>query len=592
MLLTLERAGQSPISSPTRLIMTLKEALLIAARAVEGETYRICLCCSFEPLHLCTFLKAHLYVRLGENYGGVGRAVDVSTGLFGDLNGNIRRAMEGDDPAPVVAVVDWNDLDPRLGLREGYPVTSDIESGILSEAPGRLAGLEGLLSEAVGERRVVIALPSFPLPPWLPGLPEQSSALSLELEALVNGFAARCARAGAFVVSRIPRVAYDFRAHLSTGFPFPISYADSLAEGIAALVLPSAPKKGLIADLDDTLWKGVVGDDGAANVHWSLEEKARGHGLFQQFLGGLQRQGVLVGIASKNDRQPVADALARSDLLLSSNALFPVETSWGPKSEAIRRIASIWNIDLSAIVFVDDNPLELAEVQLVLPDVECHLFPPSDPVKVLELVTTLRSRFAREGVTDEDRMRLETIRRATELTESTRISDPESLIAGLDGQVSLAFSRASYDARAFELLNKTNQFNLNGGRWEESEFRRFVSAPDSVVCVASYTDRFGPLGKIAVAAGSLNSGVLKLDSWVLSCRAFSRRIEYSIVKGLFAHTHADAIEFVWKSTSRNGPMRHFLRGLLTQIPEAGPVTLNRLVFEQNCPILYSQLSIG
>ena len=572
--------------------MTLKEALLIAARPVEGRPYRICLCCGFEPLHLNTFLKAHLQLRLDKIYGEPGRGADISTGLFGDLRGNLQRAMENADTLPLAAVIDWTDLDPRLGLREGYPVGRDLESVILSEASTRLAGLEPLLTGAAGYRQLVIALPSSPLPPWLLGLPEQSSILALELAALVSSFAARCARAGALVAAAPPGVAYDVRAHLSTGFPFAISYADLLAEAIAALLLPNIPKKGLVVDLDDTLWKGVLGDEGPANVQWSLEENARVHGLFQQFIGGLQNQGVLVGIASKNDPQPVADALARPDLLLSSEALFPIDTGWGPKSEAICRIASIWNIDPGAIVFVDDTPLELAEVQLALPHVESHLFPSTDPVKALELMRTLRTRFARENVSDEDRMRSETIRRASEFQRSIGSSDPEGLISGLEGEVSLMFTGRSYDARAFELLNKTNQFNLNGRRWEESEFRRFLAAPSNVVCVCSYTDRFGPLGKIAVALGSLDNGILQLRSWVLSCRAFSRRIEYSMIKGLFSYTNAVAIEFFWQSTPKNRPMRDFLRGLLTQLPEAGSLRLNRGDFEQHCPVLYAACRVG
>jgi FkbH-like protein len=570
----------------------LKEALLIAAKPGEGQTYRLSLCCSFEPLHFRTFLKARVGLRLSPKLGEIGRSAEVLTGLFGDLSGNIQRAVSDSEPIPLVVVVDWADLDPRLGLREGYLVASNMDASIVSEASARLARLEQLLAAAVEERRIVLVLPTSPLPPWLLGLPEQESTLALELQALAIGFAARCARSGVRVAASIPGNTYDFRAHIGVGCPFPNTYADLLAEAIAALLLPIAPMKGLIADLDNTLWKGVVGDDGAANVQWSLEAKARIHGLFQQFLGGLHTQGALLGIASKNDPEPVAEALARSELLFPSAALFPVETSWGPKSESIRRIAARWNIGLDAIVFVDDNPLELAEVQMALPEVECHLFPASDPVEALKLISTLRARFARDYVTDEDRMRTETIRRAAELDEVPGHSDQEILLTGLEGHVTLSFSRVPYDSRALELLNKTNQFNLNGERWEESEFRGFLTAPDGVLCVVSYDDRFGPLGKIAVAAGAMKDGILKLRSWVLSCRAFSRRIEYSMLKGLFVQTEVEAIELAWKSTSRNGPTRDLLAVFFEPLPPEGSLLLSRPLFEGHCPALYARLQVA
>jgi FkbH-like protein len=177
------------------------------------------------------------------------------------------------------------------------------------------------------------------------------------------------------------------------------------------------------------------------------------------------------------------------------------------------------------------------------------------------------------------------------LVDAAKDSDPETLLSALDARIKVAFSRDPLDPRALELLNKTNQFNLNGERWEESGFQRFLATPGSLLCVASYEDRFGPLGKIAVAAGSMDNKNLRLTSWVLSCRAFSRRIEFAMLEALFAHTGVDAIEMVWKTTPKNNATRDALSVLFDQLPEQGILLLSRAQFVVRCPHVYAALQM-
>ena len=166
-------------------------------------------------------------------------------------------------------------------------------------------------------------------------------------------------------------------------------------------------------------------------------------------------------------------------------------------------------------------------------------------------------------------------------------SGPETLLAGLQARLAFDFQRESFDPRVLELLNKTNQFNLNGRRWEESDFRRFLAAPDGVLCVVHYEDRFGPLGKIAVAVGRREGASLRLESWVMSCRAFSRRIEFATLRALFDEgTHAESILLDWTAAPRNGPARETLELLLGPIGDAGILSLNRERFNSRCPRLY------
>jgi len=515
----------------------------------------------------------------------------IATGLFGDLAGNIERALATDASGPVAVVVEWADADPRLGLREGYPPSPEDEAAIGAGAAGRLDRLQKLLAAAASTRRIVLALPASPLPPWLPSLPGQASAFKLHLRALLASFASACAASGVRVVEAADTAsAYDVRAHINSGFPYRNSYADTLAASLATLLLPATPAKGLVTDLDNTLWSGIAGDDGPSNVHWSLENHARPHGLYQQFLAGLSAQGVLLAVASKNDLSPVAEALRRSDLLVPSSAFYPVETNWGPKSESILRIARAWNIGLEDIVFVDDSPFELAEVRQALPQVECHAFPAGDSAAVLALLETLRLRFAREHVSEEDLLRASSLRNAQLDQNSPSSADPEALLARLDARVAVSFLREPFDPRALELLNKTNQFNLNGRRWEESQFRAFLSGSDAVLAVVSYEDRFGALGKIAVAVGQRQADCLRIKSWVMSCRAFSRRIEFSTLLALFDYTGTDWLELDWHSTPRNNPTRNTLLTLFADVACHTPLRLARVKFASACPPLYATVS--
>lgn len=561
--------------------MTLREALLAAGRPSTGAAFPLFLCCGCEPLHLTTFLKAHVRGRITP----AGRGVNVGTGRFGDLAGNIERALAAEGSAPLVVVVDWPDLDPRLGLREANRPGVTDETSILDEVTARLARLKALLTSAAVDRRVALALPAGPVPPWMLGLPGQATAFVLRLRESAASLASACAAAGVCVADSISGDAYDFRSYLNTGFPYPVSYADALAGQLASLLFPASPKKGLVTDLDNTLWMGIVGDDGPDNVHWSIDRHSRAHGIYQQFLGGLSAQGVLIGVASKNDSGPVAEALARPDLLLDPQALFPIVANWGVKSASLRRIAETWNIGLDAIVFVDDNPLELAEVRQELPEVECVHFP-SDATALLETLRSLALRFGRESTNQEDRLRAASLRAGSELASLAAQTNPETLLSGLQGRLSFDFQRESFDPRVLELLNKTNQFNLNGRRWEESEFRHFLAGPDSVLCVVQYEDRFGPLGKIAVAAGRRVGGTLQAESWVMSCRAFSRRIEFATLRALFDEGGVDTILFEWTATPRNGPAREALELLLGPIDDRGMLSLDRERFLASCPRLY------
>ena len=138
------------------------------------------------------------------------------------------------------------------------------------------------------------------------------------------------------------------------------------------------------------------------------------------------------------------------------------------------------------------------------------------------------------------------------------------------------------------MVNTTNQFNLNGRRYTEADWRKLLSSPGVVWAAVSYEDKFGALGTIAVVAGRLLSDRLAIETWVMSCRAFARRIEHQTLKLLFETTGTDVIEFSFTPTTKNGPLLEFFANLLSDEPQA-EFRLTRSQFEAKCRALYQEV---
>jgi len=567
--------------------LKLAEALSLAAARHDGNptVRRVWLACGFTPLHLVTYLKARALTSRRE-------ALDIRTGVFGDLPGNLALAT-ADKPAECAVIVEWADLDPRLGFRHaggwGPSLTRDIES----EAGRQIDRLIRAIAALAETSAVALCGPTLPLPPIGHTAPSQETAFELRLRAAAASFLARAADIQGVRVLSQAQLALESPAgerldaamDLATGFPYTVPHTDSLAKLLIQALFPPPAKKGLITDLDDTFWRGIVGEVGVEGVCWDLQNHAQHHGLYQQFLAALAERGVLIAVASKNDPALVAQALGRSDLLAPQHLLFPVEVSWGAKSAAVSRILSAWNIAASDVVFVDDSPMEAAEVQAAHPDMTCLAFPRSQPGRVPELLRRLRDLFGRQHLVEEDRLRAASLRGAEAFRQESGAAAPDEFLSGLHGTVTIDFTTRASDPRALELINKTNQFNLNGRRITEGEWRIHLAAEGSFLAVVSYEDKFGPLGKIAVVTGTTRDGAVAVSHWVMSCRAFSRRIEHHTLDRLLAHFAADRVELDYCPTERNGPLSDFLRSF-TELPAcAATVVITAGIFEERRPAL-------
>ena len=571
--------------------MKLLEALEVinSLRTRDAPPFRLALGCGFEPLHLEVFLSA--YTASVEPR----RSIKVTRGLYGDLPGSLERMNPAEIDA-LAAVIEWPDLDPRLGVRSGGGWGPESLPDIIQTARLQLARIERALGRFTSVP-VAVSLPTLPLPPLAYTRPSRLSSFEAQLRGEEAGFVRALVDHGNVTVlapDALDRVSpldhrFDVKSELLTGFPYTLRHAERLAGLMAAAIRTPIRKKGIITDLDDTLWQGILGEVGVDRIGWSLEEKAQVHGLYQKLLASLAASGTLVGVASKNDAGLVAAALDRPDLLVPKDRIFPVEAHWGPKSMSVRRILDAWNVGADSVVFIDDSPMELAEVQAVFPDLDCVMFPKDDPGRVWDLLFDLRHLFGVAHITPEDSLRADSLRACGRFDAEKQegSADLDAFLRGAQAEITFMADNAP-DPRGFELLNKTNQFNLNGVRLTEAEWSGVLADRHRLVVKAAYTDRYGPLGTIAVLVATVDDHAVIVDHWVMSCRAFSRRIEHRCLQWLFERLGADEVTLRFEPTPRNEPTRQFLAGFVGE-PDAGAVRISRSLFEQKCPELHHSI---
>ena len=575
--------------------MRLLDALEILKQPVfpEAPRLQIFLATGFTPLHFQTFLAAHLR-RLRPDH-----RVQVQTGLFGDLAGNLER-IQSRSCDGVAVLIEWEDLDQRLGLRTLGGWRAQDSADVVQSAANALARIQQALFQL--SCPVCVCLPTLALPPLFTTVTSQASNFELQLRSSIASFAASVAErplvrllSSQQLDERSPvNARLDLKSALGSGFPYQLSHASNIAELLAALIHSPLPKKGLITDLDNTLWAGILGEVGVEGISWDLDQHSHIHGLYQQFLASLASAGVLIGIASKNDPALVQQALERKDLVIRKEQIYPLEAHWSPKSESVQRILKTWNIGPETVVFVDDSPMEIAEVQSAFPGIEGVLFNSNDHDAFWKLLTHLRDRFGKAAVSEEDSLRLQSIRAAGALRDSaeTNSHNPAALddfLRTAAATIHLSFDKQSRDARAFELINKTNQFNLNGKRLTETAWNEYLNEPATFLLTVSYEDKFGPLGKIAALLGRFQDKVLHVDFWVMSCRAFSRRIEHQCLRLLFERFEVQEIQFDYCLTPRNGPLQEFFGTLLRKSP-APDFRLSVDDFSRNAPPLFHRVN--
>src|SRR5882762_1856679 len=294
--------------------MKLAEALkVVQSVPSQAPPLQVALLCGFTPLHLETFLRAHLCKFFPD------RSPDVQTGLYGDLIGNLQRVA---GVSAVVVVIEWPDLDPRLGLRRLGGWEPSQLPDILNEVYRSCDLLQSSVAAVARNNPLVVCFPTLPLVPVSFSPLARASEFTLELRSRVASFGATLSHLPGVRIADPQRLdalslsrRLDVNSDLSAGFPYTLSHASALAEVLAALVLNPQPKKGLITDLDDTLWRGILGEVGVQGISWDLDNHSQTHALYQQLLHSLAASGTLIAVASRSDRSLVEEAFAERDTI-------------------------------------------------------------------------------------------------------------------------------------------------------------------------------------------------------------------------------------------------------------------------------------
>jgi FkbH-like protein len=333
--------------------------------------------------------------------------------------------------------------------------------------------------------------------------------------------------------------------------------------------LRTTAKKVLVTDLDDTLWGGVVGDEGLKGIELG-DTSPRGEAFkaFQKYLLSLTERGVLLAVCSKNDHDTALEPFWKHpEMVLKEKDIVSFKANWKPKSDNIRTIAAELGLGLDSFVFVDDNPAEIEIVRQFVPEVSTVLLGP-DPSDYVRQLQDSRL-FEPRNITQEDSQRTEQYRQETQRKAHLALAtDMDSYLASMEMVATVNDFNSVDLPRICQLINKSNQFNLTTRRRTEAELLVLMQDPEYLGFTIRLRDRFGDHGLIAVVICQCEkldgTPVLEIDTWLMSCRVLNRQVEEEtmneIARRALQHsiTH---IRGVYRPSSRNGLVRDLYRKL-------------------------------
>ena len=317
-------------------------------------------------------------------------------------------------------------------------------------------------------------------------------------------------------------------------------------------------KKCLVVDLDNTLWGGVLGEEGPLGIQLGATYPGSAFVEFQHRLLDLHTRGVILAVASKNNPSDVDEVFqANPAMVLKKSHFAEMQVHWNSKTVSLPEIARRLNIGLEHCVFADDNPVECEEVRRSLPMVTVIELP-SQPERYSEVLLQ-EGLFDTLGLTDEDRRRGELYRQRAEAeTLRASIGSVEDYYRDLQMELSLAPVDRISLPRAAQLTQKTNQFNATTRRYSEADIERRTSDANWIVTSIGVRDRFGDNGIVGFVMAHCEDGVLNVDTFLLSCRVIGRGVETAMLAHLCDCARAKEARSLTATvipSSKNEPVR-------------------------------------
>lgn len=359
---------------------------------------------------------------------------------------------------------------------------------------------------------------------------------------------------------------YDERGDELGCVPYTPTFFTALGTIVARRfhAMQRAAHKVIVLDCDQTLWGGVCGEDGARGICLDAPRH-----MLQEFMRAQHAAGRLLAVCSKNNEEDVNDVFVqRLDMPLRREHFAALRLNWQPKSENIKSIAKELNLGLDSFIFVDDNPVECAEVEASCPEVLTLQLPEN----AADIPQFLKHCWAFDllKVTAEDVRRGEMYREGRQREELRAQSGSlAEFLAGLDVKIQIAPMTEAQVPRVAQLTHRTNQFNLTTVRRSEAEIQRM--AGNASVLTVSVTDRFGDYGLVGVIIYEVTNDTLDVETFLLSCRVLGRGVEYEILArlGHLACEHKKRwVNVHFHPSARNKPAQDFLQSVGARFKQA------------------------
>jgi FkbH-like protein len=335
-------------------------------------------------------------------------------------------------------------------------------------------------------------------------------------------------------------------------------YADHVARIIAALRGKS--RRCLVLDLDNTVWGGVIGDDGLEGIKLAQgDATGEAHLSVQQLALALRERGVVLAVSSKNTdsvaRQPFRE---HPDMLLKEQHIAVFQANWEDKATNIRAIAKELALGLESLVFLDDNPVERGLIRRELPEVAVPELE-NDPASFARTLAAA-GYFESIRFSDEDRTRADMYQgNASRLALQQQIGDIDAYLRSLEMRIIFNPFDRTTRVRVAQLINKSNQFNLTTRRYTEAEVAAAEADPDALTLHARLIDKFGDNGIISIViCRRMEPAVWTIDTWLMSCRVLGRGVEKMVLREILFRARARGIRSligIYLPTEKNGMVR-------------------------------------
>ena len=497
-----------------------------------------------------------LEVHVGDFNTYVQDMVDAGSSLYRFAPNAVVLAVRTEDVAPDLAR-EFADLSPEAAKEAAGRVIRGYEQWI---AAFRQHSQAALIVHSLEQAR-----------PALGVLDSQSESGQSGLIRQINGELRRIAGSyrGVYVLDYDGLVARFGRAHwhderkwLMARLPIAADHLLHMAREWVRFVVPLAGRtaKCLVADLDNTLWGGVIGEDGMNGIKVGPEYPGAAFQALQRALLDLSRRGILLAICSKNNLDDAMEALAKHPgMLVRPEHFAAVRINWTDKAQNLREIAQELNIGVDALAFLDDNPFEREQVRSALPEVTV-IDLPQNP---LEYAATVRDCpvFERLTLSAEDQQRTAMYAEQRKRADAEQnFQSKEDFFRYLEQEADLEPVTDLTLARISQLTQKTNQFNLTTRRYTEQQISEMAGQPDWHVFAIRVRDRFGDHGLVGVAIAHDQGEECEVDTFLLSCRVIGRTVETA----LLAHIAKSATQRGRKRlrgwflpTKKNAPARDF-----------------------------------